>query len=493
MTQVKIDIQYPDRFYIGGKWVKPSTNGTFTVLNASTEDVVAVVAEAQTADMEQAVQAARQAFDHGPWPRLSHAERASYMRAIAKAFEERNDEFAKIWSAESGILYKLAQPRIGAYLNGAFSYYAGLASIFPFTEAHCAASGHQGYIVREPVGVVAAIIPWNGPAALLAYKVAPALLAGCTVVVKSSPEAPCSAYLFAEICAQVGLPDGVVNVITAGREVSAQMVDHPGVDKVTFTGSTIAGKQIAAACGARIARVTLELGGKSPAIILDDYDIEIAAKALACGYFGNLTGQVCHSLTRIIVPDSKHDAMVEALASQARPMKIGDAFDPLSDVGPLATARQRDTVQRYVETGLKEGARLACGGQRPAHLNRGFFFEPTVFADVDHRATIAREEIFGPVLSVIRARDEQHAIEMANDTPFGLNASIFTNDEKRFLDVSRQIRAGTVGHNGPRTDFTITFGGFKQSGIGREGGIDGLHPFLEAKTIVIDKAFQPET
>jgi betaine-aldehyde dehydrogenase len=450
--------------------------------------VAAVVAEAQAPDVTRAVEAARHAFDAGPWPRLSHKERAGYLRAIAEEFSRRSDEFAAVWSVESGILYKLSQARIGGWLSGAFNYYAGLADTFSFEEQKRSASGLLGVLVREPVGVVAAIVPWNGPAGLMAYKCAPALLAGCTLVVKSSPEAPCSAYLFAEICEKVGLPPGVVNVITADRPASEGLVRNTLVDKVTFTGSTAAGRKIASICGERIARCTLELGGKSPAIVLDDFDIGTAAKSIASGV-GYLTGQVCHSLTRVIISRPRHDAMVEALASTMRGMRVGDPFDPDSDVGPLATERQREQVERYISIGAKEGATLACGGKRPLHLNRGFFVEPTVFANVDNQSTIAQEEIFGPVLCVIAADDEEHAISLANDTLFGLNASVFTTDLARARAVAGKIRSGTVGHNASRTDFSIAFGGFKQSGLGREGGTEGLLPFLEAKTIVLDAPF----
>jgi aldehyde dehydrogenase (NAD+) len=362
-----------------------------------------------------------------------------------------------------------------------------MASTYPFVESRRSASGHQAYGVKEPVGVVLAIVPWNGPAALIAYKVAPALLAGCTVVVKPSPEAPTSAYLFAQICDEVGLPPGVVNVVTAERDVSEQLVRHPGVDKITFTGSTAAGRSIGAAAAGRIARLTLELGGKSPAVVLDDYDIDTATQQLGDAYFGYLTGQVCHSLTRIIVPRAKHDAMVEALSDIARRMVPGDPFDDATTIGPLATARQRETVERHVARGIAEGATLAAGGARPRHLERGFFFEPTVFGNVDNRSALAQEEIFGPVLSVIAADSEAHAIDFANDTIFGLNAVVFTHDAQHALRVARQIRAGSVGHNASRTDFSIGFGGFKQSGIGREGGIEGLEAFLESKTVVLDQ------
>ncbi|WP_349237254.1 aldehyde dehydrogenase [Bosea sp. ASV33] len=482
-----IELREPLRLYIDGAWVEPSTSATIDVLNCATEEVVATVAQASSVDMRRAVAAARKAFDEGPWTRMTPLERAGYLEAFADRLQARNDEFARGWSIETGIVYKIAQPRIGLFLAGAFRQYAAMASTYGFSEEHRSLTGHKAQKVREPVGVVAVIIPWNGPAALLAYKVAPALLAGCTVVVKPPLEAPTSAHLFAEIADEIGLPPGVFNVIPADRDVSDEMVRNSDVDKITFTGSTVVGQRIASAAGERIARVTLELGGKSPALVLDDYDVETAAKTIGAGYFSYMTGQVCHSLTRIIVPRAKHDRMVEALADIAEGIVIGDPFDSETQSGPLANARQRGAVEHYVAKGLDEGAQLATGGKRPAAQERGFFFEPTVFGRVDNGATIAREEIFGPVLSVIPANDEADAIRMANDTPFGLNAVVFTNDKERAMRVARQVRAGSVGHNASRTDFSIGFGGFKQSGIGREGGVEGLEAFMESKTIVMDE------
>ncbi len=484
-TSRHIEIAHPDRLYIGGEWVRSPASSVFEITDSSTEEVVAVVAEAQHDGVLRAVAAARRAFDEGPWPRMTPSERAVYLRAIADECERRSGEFAQVWAAESGILFELAKARIGGWLSGAFNHYAGLADTFAFEEAHRSIGELRALLVREPVGVVAAIVPWNGPAGLMAYKCAPALLAGCAVILKSSPEAPCSAYLFAEICDKVGLPAGVVNILTADREVSEGLVRNPGVDKVTFTGSTAAGRKIASICGERIARCTLELGGKSPALVLDDYDIATAAKTIAsgCGY---LTGQVCHSLTRIVVSRPRHEAMVEALAAAVTGMQVGDAFDPQSQVGPLATARHRDTVERYIALGRAEGASLAAGGGRPVHLDRGFFVEPTIFGDVDNESRIAREEIFGPVLCVIPADDEKHAVALANQSDFGLNAAVFTGDPERAYGIARKLRSGTVGHNASRTDFSIAFGGFKQSGLGREGGTEGLLPFLETKTVVLD-------
>ncbi|MDS0856991.1 aldehyde dehydrogenase [Burkholderia pseudomultivorans] len=487
MNRPSLNMPHADRLYIGGRWVAPASTDTCAVLNCATEDVVAHAAMANEADVDAAVRAAREAFDRGPWPHLSPAERGAFLEKIAARLEALNDDFARGWTIESGVLYRIAKPRIGLFLSGAFRQYAAMAHSYPFVAPARAVTGHQAYRVQEPVGVVAVIVPWNGPAGLLAYKIAPALLAGCTVVIKNSPETPSSGHLFAQICDEVGLPPGVVNMLTADRTVSESLVRHPGVDKITFTGSTGAGRRIGAVAAERVARVTLELGGKSPAVVLDDYDVETAAKVLGAPYFSYLSGQVCHSLTRIIVPRAKHGRMVDALVEAARGMVLGDPLDDATSMGPLATAAQRDAVERLVAQGVSDGARLAIGGKRPAHLTRGFFFEPTVFANVDNRSRIAQNEFFGPVLSVIPADSEQHAIEMANDTIFGLNAAVFTHDNERALQVARRLRAGSVGHNASRTDFSIGFGGFKQSGIGREGGTGGLEAFLESKTVVLDQ------
>jgi len=478
-------IRHPDRFFIGGEWVHPSSSARIEVRDSATEEVFLSVAEAQVEDVDRAVAAARKAFDDGPWPRMPHAERAGWLNKVADAWKSRADAVADTWTRESGVLHAIAKRAVLGPAS-TFRFNAGLADTFEWQEPYVAADGKRALLVREPVGVVGAIIPWNAPNALLAHKSAPALIAGCTVIVKASPEAPSSAYLLAEICEEIGLPPGVFNFVTAEREVSERLVRHPGVDKISFTGSTAAGRRIGSIGGERIARCTLELGGKSPAVILDDYDLDTAAESIAqTARF--LTGQVCSSLTRLIVGRSRHDDFVEALAGRFSQVTVGDPFEASSQMGPLAMARQRARVESYIAKGREEGARLATGGGRPAHLERGYFIEPTVFANVDNRSTIAREEIFGPVLSVIPADSEAQAIEIANDTIYGLNASVFTNDLERAYAVGRRLRAGTVGHNAFKTDFSIAFGGFKQSGIGREGGTEGLHPYLEAKTIILDQ------
>ncbi len=479
-------LRHADRFFVGGEWVAPATDATIEVIDSGTEERYFSVAEAREPDMSRAVAAAREAFDEGPWPRMTHAERARYLRELGQGLAGRADAIADIWPRESGVLHKVA----AAAARGAsatFDFYAGLADSFEWERPAQPSLPGFGLLVREPVGVVGAIIPWNGPLGLISYKIAPALIAGCTVVLKSSPEAPGEGYLVAEVAEEIGLPPGVLNVVTADRAVSELLVRDPRVDKITFTGSTAAGRRIASLCGERIARCTLELGGKSAAVILDDADLTMAAERLAQAEC-MLTGQVCSSLTRIVVSRHRHDEMVEALADAFSKIRVGNQFDPDSQMGPLAAERQRDRVLGYIEKGIAEGATLAAGGGRPAHLDRGWFVEPTVFGDVENSSTIAQEEIFGPVLSVIPAKDERESVTIANDTVYGLNASVFTADPDRARQVAGQLRAGTVGHNSFRTDFAIAFGGFKQSGIGREGGTEGLLPFLEAKTVILEQA-----
>ncbi len=485
-------LRHADRFFIGGEWVAATSDATIDVIDSGTEELFFSVAEANESDMSQAVAAARQAFDTGPWPRMTHAQRAEYLRRLGAGLAARAKDIGQIWPRESGVLHRIAHAAATA-AAGTFDFYAGLADTFDWEQEAQPSSPGFGLLVREPVGVVGAIIPWNGPLGLISYKIAPALIAGCTVILKSSPEAPGEGYLTAEVAEEIGLPPGVLNVVTADRQVSETLVRDPRVDKITFTGSTAAGRRIASLCGERIARCTLELGGKSAAVILDDADLGSTAKRLAQAEC-MLTGQVCSSLTRIVVTQHRHDELVEALVGAFSQVRVGNQFDPDSQMGPLAASRQRDRVLGYVEKGKAEGATLATGGGRPPHLDKGWFVEPTVFADVDNASTIAREEIFGPVLSVIPAKDERDAVAIANDTVYGLNASVFTVDADRAREVAGQLRTGTVGHNSFRTDFSIAFGGFKQSGIGREGGTEGLLPFLETKTVILEErpsAYRP--
>ena len=477
-------VRYPDRFFIGGEWVAPATAATITVVAPATERVFMQVAEAVPADVDRAVDAARAAFDHGPWPRMTHRERSGYLRALSRALLERVDDLALIWPNEMGVTHAMARARMQG-LPGIYDYYAGLAETFAFEEVRPSAVAAAAILVREPVGVVGAIIPWNGPSSLIAYKLAPALLAGCTVVIKASPEAPGQALVLAEAAEAAGLPPGVVNVITADREASEALVRNPGVDKIAFTGSSVAGRSIAAAVGGRMGRYTLELGGKSAGIVLNDYDIARAATTIA-ERAGMMTGQVCASLTRIIVPRGRHDQMLEALAAAFGSTRVGDPFEAGVQMGPVATGRQRDRIEDYISNARADGFTLATGGGRPRSLDRGFFVEPTVFGNVSNDSQLAQEEVFGPVLAVIPADDEEQAIAIANASPYGLSGAVFTNDVERAYSVARTVRTGTMGQNAMRLDFSIAFGGFKQSGVGREGGVEGLLPYLETKTVLLD-------
>ncbi len=483
-SKLHVPLKDPRRIFIAGEWVDPSSDALIDVFSPGTEELYVQVANAQGADVNRAVAAAREAFDAGPWPRMSHKERAVWMNRLADELTRRAADIAQIWPNEMGILHSIASavaPGAGDF----YRYYAGLAETFPFEEERKTVSGAKlGLLVREPVGVVGAIIPWNGPIMITAFKVAPALIAGCTVVIKGSPEAPGHALLMAEAAEAIGLPKGVINVVIADREASEALVNNAGIDKISFTGSSATGCRIASILGGRMARYTLELGGKSAAIILDDYDVEAAAKELAARAC-DMTGQVCAALTRIVVPVHRADQMANALAAAFAQVVVGDPFDPVTQMGPVATRGQRDRVQAYIDRGKADGYRVAGGGGRPAHLDRGFFIEPTVFAGVDNSAAIAQEEIFGPVVSVIPAKDEADAVRIANDSQFGLNGAVFTNDVDRAYAVARELRTGTVGHNGHLTDFSIAFGGFKQSGVGREGGVEGLYPYLETKTILL--------
>jgi aldehyde dehydrogenase (NAD+) len=404
---------------------------------------------------------------------------------IADGLDARAADTAELWSAEVGAVHSfttLAAQAFGAAVRG----YAAMADTFPFEEVHApTAGGAEALLLREPVGVVGAIIAWNGPMFLLVNKVAPALLAGCTVVLKAAPDAPGAAWLFAEIADAAGLPPGVLNVVCADREASEELVRDPRVDKITFTGSTAAGQRIGALCGQRMARATLELGGKSAAVVLDDYPVDLLADHMV-DQISLVSGQVCNALSRVIISGSRHDEAVEAIAARMRAKVVGDAFDPATALGPLVSAAQRDRVEGYIRSGIDGGAVLAAGGRRPSGLDRGFYVEPTVFGRVDRSDRIAREEIFGPVLCVTAAADEADAVAIANDSDFGLNASIFTHDTPRALDIARRIRSGTVGQNACRGDFGIAFGVVKQSGVGREGGLEGLRAFTETKTVILE-------
>lgn len=478
-----VTIAYPDKLHIAGRWVSAHSGRMIELVSPDSEQVVACVAEADEADMDAAVAAAREAFDRGPWPRLAKAERLALFRKMVDHLRGRSDELARCWNAQVGGLMSFA-PMMHAGGVMTLDQIAGFAEAFEFAEVRASIAAPAAIIAHEPVGVVAAIAPWNAPFGIMANKVAYALVTGCTVVMKPSPETPLEAWIIAEAAEVAGLPPGVVNLVAGQREASDHLVCNPGIDKVSFTGSTLAGKRIASVCGSRIARCTLELGGKSAAIVRDDYSIEAAARLLS-GTIVQMSGQICAMLSRVIVPRSRHDELADAIAEEMGKVVIGHSTDPATQLGPLAMKRQLERVEMYIEEGRKS-ADLVCGGGRPSHLNAGYFIQPTLFANVENSSRIAQEEIFGPVLSLIPCDDDDDAIRIANDSAFGLNGAVLTHDHDAAYRIARQVRTGAVSQNGMRLDFGLPFGGFKQSGIGREGGPEGLLPYVEMKTILID-------
>ena len=484
MSPEGVNITHTASLFIDGEWVAP-TGGEIAVVSPNTEEVVARVAQASAADMDAAVAAARRAFDHGEWPRTDPARRGAMLAELGKRLEARAGELEAAWIAQIGGLPGMAK---GVVASGHrhIADIAALGESFAWVEEVAGTTVDTAFIVREPVGVVAAIAPWNSPYMIMATKLAYSLVAGCTVVMKPAPETPLEAYIIAEEAEKVGFPPGVINLVPADREVADRLINNPAIDKVSFTGSTAVGKRIAQVCGSRIARYSLELGGKSAAIIRDDYPTEEAAKLLG-NTITMLSGQICAMLTRAIVPEKRHDEIAEAIAKVMQGVKVGHSRDEGVQLGPLAMKRQLERVESYIEEGRKS-ADLVTGGQRPAHLNKGYFIEPTLFANVDNTSRIAQEEIFGPVLCLIPAKDEDDAVRIANESDYGLHGSVLTKDPKAAFAIARRVRTGTIAQNGMRTQPGMPFGGFKQSGIGREGGVEGLLPYIETKSILLDGA-----
>ncbi|GLW64230.1 aldehyde dehydrogenase [Actinomadura rubrobrunea] len=469
-----------DRLFIDGDWTAPAGTGAIEVVSPHTEEVIGRVPEGTAADVDAAVAAARRAFDRGPWPRMTPAERAEVLGRLAALYADRQQEMADLITAEMGspILFSVFGQAAMSQL--VLQYYVDLAARFAWEEERAGMLGPVT-VAREPVGVVAAIYPWNAPQFTLMLKLAPALIAGCTVVAKPSPEAPLDAYLLAEWIREAGVPDGVVNIVPAGREVGAHLVAHPDVDKVAFTGSTAAGRKIAAVCGELLRPVTLELGGKSAAIILEDADLDATMEGLKTASLMN-NGEACAAQTRILAPRSRYDEVAEALAAMVGGLAVGDPADYSTEIGPLVARRQRERVEGYIRLGQEEGAKIITGGlERPR--DRGWYVAPTVFADVRNDMRIAQEEIFGPVLALIPYEDEDDAVRIANDSSYGLGGSVWTADVDHGVEVARRIRTGSCGVNLYVLDPNTPFGGFKDSGLGRELGPEGLTAYLEHKSI----------
>jgi aldehyde dehydrogenase (NAD+) len=466
-----------DSSYIGGEWRRAGGTEVFEVTDSATEEVIGTVVSGTASDADAAVSAARQAFPG--WSAVPATERAGYLKRAAEEMQLRQTEIATLVSREVGMPFAYSNVIQAGLPVLSFVSMADIALSFPFEERV-----YNSLVVREPMGVAVAITPWNYPLHQIAAKVAPALAAGCTVVLKPSEVAPLNAYLLAEVFHFIGLPPGVFNlVIGTGAEVGETLVAHPEVDMVSFTGSTTAGRRIGAVAAQTVKRVALELGGKSPLIILDDANMTEAVTAGLTGCFLN-AGQTCIALTRMIVPRSKL-AEAEAIAQfGAESITVGSPFDPATQMGPLVSALQRDRVVGHIEQGIAEGARLVAGGPTPPDgLDRGYFVRPTVFSGVTPEMSIVREEIFGPVL-VIEAYDhEDEAVALANDTIYGLNAAVISADEERAIAVGRRIRAGQVQINDGAFNICAPFGGFGQSGNGREFGRWGLEEFLETKSM----------
>ena len=467
-------------FFIGGEWAPPATDERIEVVSPVTEEVIASVPAGSRADIDHAVAAARRALRSGPWPMMTLDERLDIIKRLRDLLVEHDEEFAQVITEQMGC--PITQSRAIQVVNPVriLDAYLEVAATYPFRSVRRSGNG-QALVLRSPVGVVAGIVPWNVPLSLTVQKLAPSLLTGCTIVLKPSPETPLDAYLVAGLLEEAGCPPGVVNVVPADRDVSEYLVSHPGVDKVTFTGSSAVGRRIAEVCGHDLRRVTLELGGKSAAVVLDDADLDQTVSALRLGSFRN-NGQVCTLKTRLVVPAALEDEFVDRLGALLDSMPIGDPRDEATQIGPLVSARQRERVEGYIETGRNEGARLAHGGGRP-DMARGWYVEPTVFADVDPDATIAQQEIFGPVVAVIPYTSEDEAIRIANNSTYGLNGAVFTTDVDRGLRVAERMATGTVELNGNPAGFRAPMGGVKYSGLGREFGPEGLDPFVELKSI----------
>jgi aldehyde dehydrogenase (NAD+) len=479
-----MDLQY-DTFYIGGTWVRPSTDRVIVPVDASTEQPLGRVPDGAPADIDTAVSAARRAFDDPTgWASWEPGRRAEVMERFADAIDARADEFVTRVSAQNGMPVAVARQLEVGYPSAVLRYYAELARTTALTETRAGLFGGSVEVRRLPMGVVGAIVPWNFPQALSMFKIAPAMAAGCTLVVKPSPETVLDAYLLAEAADAAGLPDGVLNIVPGGRETGAHLVSHPEVDKVAFTGSTPAGRAIAETCGRLLRPVTLELGGKSAAIVLDDAELDLAR--IGEDLFGSTllnNGQTCFIGTRVLAPRHRYSEVVDAFTALAASLTVGPALDPDTRIGPLATARQRDRVQSYIAEGRGSGARLTTGGGRPRGLDRGWFVEPTVFADVDNGSALAQEEIFGPVLSLIPYEDVDDAVRIANDSDFGLGGTVWTSAPERGAAVAHRVRTGTIGVNRYIPDPVAPFGGIKASGLGRELGPEGLTAYQQAQTV----------
>ena len=474
---------YHDDFFIGGQWVQAHSSARINVVNPATEEVWGHVPDADEHDVEAAVSAAHAAFTSGVWSGIGAAKRAEYINRFADELQARGEQMGTTITSENGT--PIAESSAAAaHSAGMLRYYASLADYvdqddrrpFPGTNRYT-------QVYREPRGVCLLIAPWNFPLTLVMVKLAPALIAGCTVVIKPASETPIDMRVLMDAAAAAGIPAGVINLLTGGRTAGGLMVQHPKIAKVAFTGSTGAGKIIAGQCAQLLRPVTLELGGKSASIILPDANVEDFAKILNRTCLRN-TGQTCYNSTRVLAPRKMYEQVVESVAATVAATPIGDPFDPATVYGPSASATQRDRVAEYIKIGIAEGARVATGGVgMPDGIDRGFYVKPTVFADVDNSMRIAQEEIFGPVLVVIPYDTEDDAVRIANDSVYGLGGSIFTSDPDRAEQLARRIETGSVGINFYGSNLAAPFGGWKESGLGMEYGPEAIGAYIRMKSI----------
>ena len=477
-----------DNLFIGGAWVQPHSTGKIDVISPFTEAVIATVPKAGQADVDAAVFAARQAFDSGPWPRLPVADRIEAVGRLREVFASRQEEMAQAITAEMGspiTQSRTIQTTVPLMMMDEQRQIA--SHTYPWSELRRSSSGNA-LVRRQPKGVAALITPWNAPMMTVIQKLGPALISGCTVVLKPASLAPLSAYLLAEFIAEAGFPEGVFNVITCDRGEAEYLATHPGVDKVTFTGSSGAGRHLASKCGALLRPITLELGGKSAAVILDDADIPAAVEAMKLLGFRN-SGQICTLKTRVLVSKKREAEVVEALGAMVAAMPVGDPNDEATHIGPMVSQKQQQSVSNYIEIGMSEGQLVTGGLGMPDGVNHGWFVRPTLIAGVDPNARIAQEEVFGPVLSVLAYEDEEQAVAIANNSPYGLSGSVFSRDIERAISVADQIKTGVLEINASPFGFHAPFGGVKDSGMGRESGWEGFEPYVDQKSIGVPKDY----
>jgi aldehyde dehydrogenase (NAD+) len=479
-----------DQLFIGGKWVSPSTPEVIEVHSPATGALVGKVPRAAEADVNAACAAARKAFDEGPWPHMSPDERAAVLGAAVKLMEARADELKFLLAAETGQPPTIVDMlQYGAAMS-CFNYYVGAADKFTWQDIRDGVYG-QTLVLKEPIGVVGAVTAWNVPFFLAANKLGPALLAGCTVVLKPAAETPLSVFAMAETFAEAGLPEGVLSIVPGGAATGRALTANPELDKFTFTGSSAIGKEVARIAAEKLKACTLELGGKSAAIILEDADLDSTLPMLVFSGLMNC-GQACVGQTRILAPRSRYHEVVTKLSAAVAAMPIGLPDDTGAMIGPLISERQRERVEGYIKKGVEEGARIVTGGGRPEGLDGGWFVQPTVFADVDNSMVIAQEEIFGPVLAVIPFDTEEDAVRIANDSAYGLAGSVYTTDFPKALEIAKKIRTGTYAVNMYAFDPGAPFGGYKNSGIGRENGPEGIEQYCESKSVLLPFGYTPE-